>query len=79
MSTAPTVESCRALGTVDGRQQAQGLINTDLRPMLDRIISPLQEVRDSVSGVDWSAFHVGAVEACEAREIERDRATRLEL
>jgi hypothetical protein len=79
MSTAPTVESCRALGTVDGRQQAQGLINTELRPMLDRVISPLPEVRATVRDMDWTAFHIGAVEACEAREVERDRATRLEL
>ncbi|OYW98388.1 MAG: hypothetical protein B7Z14_14975 [Bosea sp. 32-68-6] len=78
-ASVPTVESCRALGATDGRQQAQTLINTMLRPMLDKVISPLPEVRESVRGMDWTGFHTGAIEASEARELERDRATRLEL
>lgn len=78
-ATTPTVEACRALGATDGRQQAQSLINTMLRPMLEKVISPLPEVRESVRGMDWAGFHTGAIEASEARELERDRATRLEL
>lgn len=79
MTTAPTVEACRALGATDGKQQAQTLIHTTLRPMLDKIVSPLPEVRESVRDLSWSDFIVGAVQNSEAREIDRDRATRLEL